>query len=112
MRAPKITLLYNEPVLPRDHPDFQSEFEILETTDAVDQILRSVGFDVARLGVRNDLRELVAALTDDPPDAVFNMFEGFADRPFTETVVAGILEWFDISFTGSPADTLALARDK
>src|SRR5947209_1791854 len=100
MTAPRITLLYNEPVLPRDHPDSQSEFEILETMDAVDQILRSVGFDVVRLGMRNDLRELIDALSHDPPDAVFNMFEGFADRPFTETVVAGVLEWLDLPFTG------------
>jgi D-alanine-D-alanine ligase len=108
----RVLLLYNEPVLPNDHPEYESEFEIIETVDIIYGILNGGGFELSKLGIGNDLRPLLRELRTNPPDAVFNLFEGLADRPFTETVVAGLLEWFDISFTGCPPESLALARDK
>lgn len=112
MATPRILVLYNEPILPLDHPDAASEREILDTIETISRILDDSGFRVARLGVGNDLQVLLDSLQKHRPDAVFNLFEGLANRPFTETVVAGILEWFEIPFTGSGLDTLNLARDK
>ncbi len=43
---------------------------------------------------------------------VFNLFEGLADFGSTEAHVAGLLEWLGIPFTGSPYQTLCLARSK
>jgi D-alanine-D-alanine ligase len=43
---------------------------------------------------------------------VFNLFEGLATDGQTEATAAGILEWLGVSFTGSPAQTLSLGRDK
>src|SRR5687767_164272 len=103
--SPRLLLLYNEPVLPPDHPDAASELEIIDTVQTVGGTLEATGLDIARLGLGNDLRVLMETLVDDPPDAIFNLFEGLADRPFTESVVAGILEWFDVPFTGSPSET-------
>jgi D-alanine-D-alanine ligase len=110
--SPRIVLLYNEPVLPPGHPDAASEDEILETIEIVGRALDESGFDVSRLGVGRDLCVLIDGLNEEQPDAVFNLFEGLADRPFTENVVAGVMEWLDVPFTGSPSDTIALARDK
>lgn len=112
MTLPRIMILYNEPVLPLDHPDSASERDILDIVRSVNRILSAGPFTVRKLGIGNDLERLIAELRDDRPDAVFNLFEGLADRPHTETTVAGVLEWFGIPFTGCSAEALTLARDK
>lgn len=98
--------------MPLDHPDAASEREIIDTVETIGRLLDDAGFDVLRFGLGNDLQPLLDVLTAEQPDAVFNLFEGLADRPFTETVVAGVMEWFEVPFTGSGADALTLARDK
>ena len=112
MPSPRIMVLFNEPVLPPGHPDAASEREILDTVDSVSRTLRRSGFRVIRFGVGNDLTALADGLQEHCPDAVFNLFEGLSNRPFTESVVAGMLEWLNVPFTGCPSDTLTLARDK
>ncbi len=112
MRPIQVVILYNEPVLPADHPDAVSEHEILETVDVVGSTLSAAGFEVARLGVSTEPRVLVEGLCSLQPDVVFNLFEGLADRGGTEAHVAGLLDWLDIPFTGSPFHTLTLARSK
>jgi len=112
MPRSRVLLLHNQPVLPAGHPDAASEYEILEVVEDIDRVVRAAGYKTERLSVGNDLQRLIDGLIKIQPDAVFNLFEGLADRPSTETVVAGILEWFHVSFTGSPSETLALARDK
>lgn len=109
---PHICIVYNQPILPDDHPDAASELEVLETVVIVDEVLTGAGMDVTRLAVGEDPMALVTGLRADPPDAVFNLFEGLADRPDTEPVVAGLMDWLKVPYTGCPADTLALARDK
>src|SRR5437868_2814220 len=108
----RVTILYNEPVLPKEHPDAESEWEVLDTVEAVETALTAAGFAVARLGAQRDPSVLIRGLTKQRPDVVFNLFEGLADFADTEAHVAGILEWFGIPFTGSPSKTLLLARDK
>jgi D-alanine-D-alanine ligase len=108
----RILVLYNQPVLPQDHPDADSEHEILETVDVVCGHLRIPEYDVSRLAVGRDLGVLLQALRRQRPDVVFNLFEGLADRTETEAVAAGILEWLGIPYTGCPFSTLAIARNK
>src|SRR5947209_7989803 len=112
MPSAKVLILYNQPVLPEDHPDAVSEHEILYTADAVHQHLSRAGYDVARLGVSHDPAALVSGLRGQRPDVVFNLFEGTADHGQTEAYAAGALQWLGIPFTGSPFETLALARNK
>ncbi|MBY0527133.1 MAG: ATP-grasp domain-containing protein [Gemmataceae bacterium] len=112
MRSPRVLILYNEPVLPLSHPDALSEHAILETVDVVHQELNDAGFDVARLGASDDPGVLLAGIREQRPDVVFNLFEGTGDRNDTEAHVAGLLEWLGMPFTGCPAQTLCLARDK
>jgi D-alanine-D-alanine ligase len=108
----RVLVLYNEPVLPADHPDAEAERDILETAGVVRRILAEAGFQVSSLGIDHDPGALLAGLRQQSPDAVFNFFEGTAERPVTEAYVAGVLEWLNVPFTGSPAETLALARNK
>jgi D-alanine-D-alanine ligase len=108
----RVVILFNEPILPLNHPDADSEHEILETVDVVHETLASAGCDVRRLAVGRDPGVLIAGLKALRPDVVFNLFEGLADFGNTEGVVAGLLEWLGVPFTGCPYQTLCLARSK
>jgi D-alanine-D-alanine ligase len=112
MALAKVLILYNEPVLPEDHPDAVSEHEILYTSDAVAANLIQAGYTVERLGASRDPATLVDGLRRHRPDVVFNLFEGTADHGHTEAYAAGVLEWLGIPFTGSPFEALCLARNK
>ncbi|HYT87341.1 MAG TPA: ATP-grasp domain-containing protein [Gemmataceae bacterium] len=112
MVAHKVLILYNEPVLPGDHPDALSEHEILYTVDAVAATLASAGYQVERLGASYDPAALLDGLRRHRPDAVFNLFEGTADHGHTEAYAAGLMQWLGIPFTGSPFEALTVARNK
>jgi len=112
MRSIKVLIVYNEPVLSLDHPDAESEHQILETVRVVRDNLKHSGCRVDVLGIARDMGNFAAHLRRARPDVVFNLFEGFADQGGTEATVAGLLEWFRIPYTGCPQHTLALARNK
>jgi len=104
--------LYNEPVLPAGHPDFESEQQVILTVDIVSKNLSQAGYAVRHLGVSTDPQVLLDGLRDLRPDVIFNLFEGLPDQGGTEAFVAGLLEWSGVPFTGSPFATLSLARCK
>jgi len=112
MTTPRVLILYNDPVLPRDHPDAESEHEVLVTVAVVHSELTQAGHEVTRLAVGRNPSVLLAGLREIRPDVVFNLFEGSADDGSTETVVAGMLEWLGVPFTGCPAHAISLARNK
>jgi D-alanine-D-alanine ligase len=108
----RVLVLYNEPVLPADHIDAESEHEILYTVETVAGHLTRAGFAVSRLGVSRDPATLLAGLRRARPDVVFNLFEGVPDQCGTEAHAAGLLQWLGIPYTGCPFQTLCVARDK
>jgi D-alanine-D-alanine ligase len=108
----KVLIVHNQPVLPRDHPDSAQELDVLDTVADAEKVLTAGGFDVARFGYARDPRLLLDRLRHDPPDVVFNLFEGEADRTATEIYHAAVLEWADVPFTGASSSALALGRDK
>ena len=108
----RVLILHNQPVLAEDHPDAESEHEILYTTEVVERTLGEAGYEVCTLGVSRDPAVLIKGLRQRRPDVVFNLFEGLADLSETEAYVAGILEWLELPFTGCPYQTLCLARTK
>jgi D-alanine-D-alanine ligase len=110
--AERVLVLYNEPVLPAGHPDYESEREVLESVEAVSAALSGAGYAVSRLGLGHDPEALLAGLRRHQPDVVFNLFEGMGDHTVTETYVAGLLEWVGVPFTGCPFNTIVLARSK
>src|SRR5262245_8994957 len=105
-----VLMLYNEPSLPPDHPDSDSETDILDTVDVIARSLKERGLGVRRLGISNDIDGLLEGLRLQAPDVVFNLYEGLASWGNTEVYVAGILEWLKIPFTGSPTLPLILCR--
>lgn len=112
VRAKRVLIIHNDPILPPGHPDATSEHEILIAVDYVDKALARAGFEVTRLALHHDIGALITQLQAERPDAVFNLFEGHADFASSEDVVAGILEWLEIPFTGSPSSALCMARNK
>lgn len=112
MPPPRVLVLYNQPVLPADHPDAGSEHDILDTADGTAKTLAAAGFDAPKLGISHDPQPLLDELKQNPPDAVFNLFEGLATQTATEVSVAALLEWLNVPFTGCPSPALALGRDK
>jgi D-alanine-D-alanine ligase len=112
MSQPSVLVLYNEPVLPANHPDALSESDVLDTVADTVKVLNAAGFAVRRLGINFDPRPLLDELKTNKPDAVFNLFEGVATQTATEVSVAALLEWLNIPFTGCTSLSLALGRDK
>jgi D-alanine-D-alanine ligase len=111
MEPTRVLLIYNEPVLPKDHPDAASEYDVVETALSVEEILVEAGLPTRKLGFVHP-SDLLAELRDHPTDVVFNLFEGLATQTETEISVAALLEWLNIPFTGSPSYAIALGRDK
>jgi D-alanine-D-alanine ligase len=112
MRPTRVLILYNEPTLPSDHRDADSEHEITDTVDHVEAALTAAGYAVGRLGVGRDVAALVAGVRRAKPDVVFNLFEGLPDWGDSEAFAVGVLEWLGLPFTGCPLQPLALARHK
>ena len=108
----QIALLYNSPVLPPDHPDFASEAGVLESVRAIGETIRSAGHQVREVACGSSVAAVVSTLSDPPPDVVVNLCESFAGDSANEPHVASLLEMLGLSYTGSPRDCLALARDK
>lgn len=112
MSEPRVLILYNEPVLPADHPDRGSEDDVLYSVKVVGDSLRAVGIPYTTFGVTDDLPALLARLEHRDFDVVFNLYEGTADRPVTEVYLTALLEWLGIAYTGCPSFTLSVARSK
>jgi D-alanine-D-alanine ligase len=108
----RVLVLSNEPLLDRDHPDAEAEHTIQATAEIVCQVLTAAGYTTSRLAVSRDPGTLLAGLRQERPDVVFNLFEGTAEHADNETYAAGLLQWLGLPFTGSPAEALALARNK
>jgi D-alanine-D-alanine ligase len=112
MVLPRVLILHNQPVLPLHHPEVESEHEVLETAQAIEEALTGVGCQVGKLGISHDPGALVHGIQRFKPDVVFNLFEGTGDDGNNEAYAAGLLHWLRIPFTGCPAETLVLARNK
>lgn len=110
--SPRVLVLYNEPTLPADHPDADSEHDVLYTADTVARILQQAGLQVSRLGGTDDPHALLTGLQAAAPDVVFNLYEGMAKWGPTEGYVAGLLELLRLPYTGSPVLPLTLCRSK
>src|SRR5262245_44129250 len=99
-RRERVLILYNEPVLSSDHPDYAAEAGVLWSVSAVADVLVPAGYEIDRLGITSDPQALLSGLREKKPDVVVNLFEGTQDNNASELYVAGLLEWLGISYTG------------
>lgn len=108
-----VVVLFNEPSLPADDPNYAQEAGVLESVEAISAALKAAGHRVQSVSVRPDLAALWQLLAEPRrPDVVVNLCEGFFGTGAGEACVAGLMELFGVPFTGCPADCLALVRDK
>jgi D-alanine-D-alanine ligase len=108
----RVAILYNEPVLPQDHPDYASEAGVLESVEAFAAALGKANYEVMLLGIGPSLARLVDRLTYERPDVVVNFCEGFAGHSAGEAHVTGLLELLGLLYTGSSPECLTLVRNK
>lgn len=108
----QVVILYNEPVLPQDHPDWASEAGVLEAVDAVEAALAGQAYRLRRLPVGASPAALVAELAAAGPDLVVNLCEGLRGTGAGESQAAGLLELCGVACTGAGSECLSLVRDK
>ena len=80
--------------------------------DQVAAALKATAHKVSILGVRGDVKKLIAGLTRRKPELVFNLMEMFGDNVFGDIGVAGLLDLLGIPYTGGGPGELYLQQDK
>ncbi len=112
MAAPLVLVLYNQPLLPKEHPDSESEHTVVIIAETMASVLSRANFRVKLLGLGRDPATLWQELRRVKPAVVFNLYEGQLEDTETESYVASLLQWSGVPFTGSPPQALSLARAK
>lgn len=107
-----VAILYNEPTLPADHPDWASEAGVLEAVEAVEAALEKKGHRYRRLPVGASPASLAAKLQAEPSDVIVNLCEGLQGTGAGESQVTGLLELCGVPFTGASSHCLSLVLDK
>ncbi len=109
----EVLILYNEPALAADDPDWAAELGVLDSVESVSTALLAHGHVVRKLGLASDTSNLLDALSGlGRADVVFNLFEGLGGVSRGEPEVAGLIELLGHPLTGCPAECLSLVRDK
>jgi D-alanine-D-alanine ligase len=91
--------------------DRYDELDVVETVDAIEEVLRARGHEVERLGGGPALFDALMRGAARRLDGVFNFSEGMGDRG-REAQVPALLEMMGVPVTGSPPLVLAIALDK
>lgn len=112
MNMPRVLVLHNEPTLPADHPDADSEHDIVDTAIHIEKIVQAASLPVTRFGFIDRPDDLLEAFRSFKPDVIFNLYEGTAKWGNAESYVTGLLEMLRIPFTGSATQPLILSRSK
>lgn len=94
--------------------------QALEATDAdvaeaeyeIAEALMENGHDVFLIGFHDNLRGLLDRLEEFDPDLVFNSCESYMGKSRYDYAVTALFEMKGYRYTGSPPESLLLARDK
>ena len=85
--------------------DFKTEFDVYAT-------LKSLGHEVHKLGVLDDLAVIRDAIDQFNPHVAFNLLEGFRDYHGFDQHVVSYIELLGQPYTGCNPRGMTLARDK
>ncbi len=110
----KVAIIYNEPVAGR-YGAIGEERAILCLRDDVSSVHRALdelGHVATEVALVPPFARAADVLRNLDADVIFNLFEGFVDRPETEPTMAGILNELGLPYTGCPSNALALSLDK
>jgi D-alanine-D-alanine ligase len=104
--AARVTILYNAPILPADHPDARAEADVLHVVQAVAEALGAQGFETALVAAQPPADEVLARLRASDPDLVFNLIEGFEGSSVGATLMTALVELAGFACTGCPSESL------
>lgn len=99
----KITLLHTKDAL---------EDPVDPVLGQIQDALARLGHEPARIVVDDKVQPVVTALSQSPPELVFNLCESFGGRSALESNVAALLNLLDLRYTGSSPAGLIVAGDK
>jgi D-alanine-D-alanine ligase len=108
--TPRVVVLYNDPV----NDEEPSEVGVLGEVEDVVTAVQSLGRSVESVSIsRETLAPVLASLEARREDTlVFNLCEGLNGQPKHEPLLAGLLEFHGIRFTGNASTTLSWALNK
>ncbi|MCM8780434.1 MAG: ATP-grasp domain-containing protein [Candidatus Omnitrophica bacterium] len=92
-------------------PDYFSEFDSLETVDAIASALRKKGHTVDTVDINREDAISYFKKNKNRLDIVFNIAEG-CNTKFRESEIPAVLDYLGIPYTGSNTFSLALAINK
>jgi D-alanine-D-alanine ligase len=97
-----------------EHDDFKEEVEaeVPEAEYEVAEALMANGHDVFLIGFHENLRRLLDRLEGFEPELIFNATESYMGKSRYDYAVTALFEMKGYRYTGSPPETLLLARDK
>lgn len=107
-----VSILYNAPSLPPDHPDYAQEAGVLEAVESVETALTEAGHRFERLAAGGQPLAIADDLRRARADVIVNLCEGLAGVGGGESQVTGLLELTGIPFTGSGSECLSLVLHK
>ena len=113
-RRLRVLVLMHDELVPPDDLEGITEQKFLwfkATYDVVGGI-DSLGHEVIKLGLKDEIADLRAALEETRPHIVFNLLEGFRGLPYYDQHVVSYLELLKTPYTGCNPRGLVLARDK
>lgn len=111
----KVAIIYNEPLTSSpiiDNGEEEAIVGVLEEVVAVKRALLELGHTVQKVPLKPPLESVPEAMRSFRADVIFNLFEGFEDYPYSEPVVAQMMEEMGLHFTGNRSRTLRLTLDK
>lgn len=107
----KIALVYNlkkDPVTEQVPLDYYSEFDSIDTIDAIAGAIARNGYEVCLIEAD---RNIIKRINQAKPDIVFNIAEGLHGTN-RESEIPAILDSLGVPYTGSGVNALALALNK
>jgi D-alanine-D-alanine ligase len=110
---PRIVVIYNRDFEGAEaDPENKAREDVRDVAHDVLRILGNNGFDVAEVGITNDIPAAVSALVALAPNAVFNLCESIHGDSRFESLMPLLLDLHGIAYTGSCSFGLALALRK
>ncbi len=109
----RVAVVFNAPVLAKEHPDAASERGAADCAAAMLRVLQERGVEAVEVPLGDSAAALraVARLAAEA-DVVVNLCEGLGGASALEPAFASLLELAGVAFTGCPAEALSLTHDK
>lgn len=110
----RVGVLYNilERLEKGEEKDFLAEAAIAEEIGAIEEGIRSNGYQFFVFAVRHEVDSVIHWLQEIRPDVVFNLCESVYGDARLEMNIPALLDLLRIPYTGSPPLTLGLCQDK